>query len=166
LKEIIFLFAVATVALGLQSTSVLFLLSAAYKPDLILILVVWAGLRASYTAGVGFAFVAGLCVDVLSGSPTGLFALIYCLVLVTSGYVDAIIPIDDPVGWMTIVFLATLFSACIVLIMRWLAGPVGLGPYTVAWILLKSLLTGMVGVAVIPCLDRVWAGYARIIGEQ
>jgi len=166
LREIIFLIAVGTATLVLQTTSMGFIVPAAYKPDLILALVVWAGLRATYLPGVGFAFIIGICVDKLSGSPTGLFPLIYCLAFVASGYVHSVVPIDDPVGWAVTVLLACAAAGCLVLIMRWLAGPVGLGLNTVVWMVVKSLATGGAAVAIFPCLDKAWAGYSRIIGER
>jgi rod shape-determining protein MreD len=166
LREIIFLSVVGTAGLALQTALIGFIIPGDYKPDLILSLVVWAGLRATYVAGVGFAFVIGLCVDTLSGSPTGFFALIYCLAFVASGYVDSVVPIDDPIGWAVTVFLASVVSGCLVLMMRWFAGPLGFSGYTVMWIAGKSLVTGGFAVALLPCLDKAWAGYSRIVGER
>lgn len=166
MREIIFLLAVGTASLALQTTSMGFIISAAYKPELTLALVVWAGLRATYLSGVGFAFIIGLCVDTLSGSPTGLFGLVYCLAFVASGYVDSVVPIDDPAGWAVTVFITCTCAGCLVLMMRWLAGPVGFGVLAVAWIVVKSLVTGAAAVALFPFLDKAWAGYLRIVGER
>jgi len=107
-----------------------------------------------------------MCVDKLSGSPTGLFPLMYCLAFVASGYVQSVVSIDDPVGWALTVFLACAVAGCFVLIIRWLAGPVGLGLNSVLWMVAKSLVTGGAALALFPCLDKAWAGYSRIIGER
>ncbi|MBI4963932.1 MAG: rod shape-determining protein MreD [Desulfomonile tiedjei] len=166
MREIVFLFAVGIVALTLQTTSLGFLVPSAYKPDLILALVVWAGLRVTFVPGVGFAFLVGLVMDTLSGSPAGLFALVYCLAFVASGYVDSVVPIDDPVGWAVTVFLASAVAGFLVLMTRWLAGPVEFSAHTFVWILVRSLVTAGAAVAAFLCLDKIWAGYSRIIGER
>lgn len=166
MTEIIFLFAAGITGLVLQTTSMGFTIPADYKPDIILALVVWSGLRATYMAGVVFAFIIGLCVDMLSGSPTGFFALIYCLAFVAAGYVDSVAPIDDPAGWAATVCFASIASGCLVLMMRWMAGPVGFGVHTLVWILVKSLVTGGVAVALLSCLDKAWAGYSRMVGAR
>lgn len=154
------------VALFIQVTSLDFLFTTQYKPDLILILVVWAGLRMTPAAGILFAFVSGILVDFLSGSPAGLFALIYCLVFVCCGYVNANFDMQTLLGYLLTLFVATIFAGGTVLLLRRSLGPVEFGLGAVRWYFLKSIVTGIAAVFVIPFVDRLWDGYGRLVGVR
>jgi rod shape-determining protein MreD len=166
LRTVLFLVAIGMAALVLQTTSWGFLVPAAYKPDLILILVLWVSLRMTFAIGAGFAFAVGLAIDVLSGSPTGLFALIYCLLFVTCGYLHSTFRIDVLSGKAVTVFGATLAAGGIVFLVRWLSGPFELGWSVSQWVLLKSLVAAMASLVVFPVVDRMWAGFSRLVGEH
>jgi rod shape-determining protein MreD len=165
-REALFLAILGGIILVLQTTSLAFLAPGDCKPDLMLVAVGWAGLRATYSVGVTFAFVAGLAVDVMSGSPLGLFGLIYCLVFCGYAYVHAVFPLDDYVGWATTIFGAALISAVVVLSARWLHGPMGFGWHAAAWVLLKSLSTAVLSLVMFPCMDGLWAGVSRFAGVR
>lgn len=166
MREAIFLVIAGGITLVLQTTSLAFLVPAALKPDLMLIVVGWAGLRATYSVGVTFAFVAGLAVDLMSGAPFGLFALIYCLIFFGCAYAHAVFPLDDYIGWATTIFVGALISALAVLLARWLGGPMGFGLPVAAWVLVKSLSTAIAALVIFPCMDGVWAGYSKIVGVR
>lgn len=55
-------------------------------PDIVLLLVVYLGLTRGHITGLVFGFVAGLALDILSGSFTGLSALSYTVSGFVAGY--------------------------------------------------------------------------------
>jgi len=166
LRDAVFLVVVCGVTLVLQTTSLAYLLPAGWKPDLMLVVVGWAGLRATYSIGVAVAFLAGLAVDLMSGAPFGLFALVYCLVFFGCAYAHTVFPLDDYVGWAITMFAAALLSALAVLAARRLQGPVSFGLPVVAWALLKSLTTAAAALVIFPCMDALWVGYSKIVGAR
>jgi rod shape-determining protein MreD len=151
-------------SLVIQTTSMAFFVPPQYKPDLILILVAWATLRMSFPMAACFAFVAGILVDLLSGSPLGLFAIIYCLIFLTYGYCHATLHLESVPAQAVIIFILTAVSGGIVLLMRMFGGPVELGWNTALCFLLKSLFTALSAVFMLPFIDRIRAGYARLVG--
>jgi rod shape-determining protein MreD len=166
LRNVLFLVVIGTAVLVLQTTSWGFLVPAAYKPDLALILVLWVSLRMTFAIGAGFAFAVGLAIDILSGSPTGLFALIYCLLFATCGFLHSTFRIDVLSGKAVTVFGSTLAAGAIVFLVRWLSGPFELGWSVSQWVLLKSVVAAMASLAVFPVVDRVWAGFSRLVAEH
>jgi len=166
LTDVLFLSAVGLFALALQTTSFGFLVRGAYKPELMMILVVWASLRISFLKGAGFAFLSGIFVDMLSGSPIGLCALIYTILFVVCGYFNATFDIDYPMGRALTIFLATLAAGWAVMLMRWLDAPLGFGWQAVSWVLLKSLATAVAALVVLPVLDRLWTGISGVVGVR
>lgn len=166
MTELLFMVVAGVIALTLQTTSFGFMIRAAYKPELMMILVVWASLRTSFVPGMGFAFAGGIVVDTLSGSPSGLFAVIYSIVFVACGYSNATFDIDSQPGRAVTIFVSTLACGFLVMLIRWLEGPAELGWLGVELILLKSLVTGAAALAMIPLLDRLWAGFSRLAGVR
>ena len=166
MKEILFVLFLGVATLGLQVTSYGFLIPLEYKPDAMLILVIWASQRISFGRGICFSFLAGAAVDILSASPTGLFALIYCLIFVSSGYLHDILRVDNVAARFVLVFGASLFAGGAVLLTRRIGGPVGLGWNVAIWFLWKSLITGAAGVMVLPLIELSWNGYSRLIGAR
>lgn len=166
MKAAIFLLTVGLIGLVIQtapsSTKIWF----GFKPDLILILVVWAGLRVPLISGLGFAFVAGTVTGLLSGAPPGFFALIYSLVLVVCGNLNARVHIDNIIGRSWTIFGATLASGGAVLLARWSESDLDLGRHAVGWIFMKSLVTALVSLALFPFLEWFWSGYSRMAGER
>ncbi len=162
----LFILLVYIVAVIVQTSSVGFVMPVGYKPDIMLILVVWASLRLTVVAGIAFAFVAGIVVDLLSGSPTGLFALVYCLTFVASSSANSTFEINRPMGRASVVLAATLVSGAAVVLTRWLAGPVSVGIQTLLLILSKSVITALTSFVVFPLLDRSWDGYGKLVGER
>ncbi len=149
-------------ALVLQVTSWAFLIPGAYKPDLIMILVLWASLRMSFVIGVGFAYTGGMAVDLLSGSPVGLFAIIYCLLFVVCDYLNSNFRMDDLQGRAVTVFGSTLIAAFIVLCVRRLAGPVEVGRHLCQWVVLKSMIAATASLPIFALVDRAWTAYSRL----
>lgn len=166
MRAAVFLLVVGLFALVMQTAPSSSKIWFDFKPDFILILVVWAGLRLPAVSGLSFAFVAGLTVGLLSGALPGLFALIYCLLVVACGNLNARVDIDNFLGRAWTIFGATLASAAAVLLARWTEGPVDFGKHALGWILMKSCVTALVSLAVFPLVEWLWAGYSRLVGER
>lgn len=166
MRQVIFIGLTGMLFVVLQTTNIGFLVPAGYKPDLVLILVLWTALRADVPTGMGFAFLGGTVVDLLSGSPTGLFALIYCVIFVACWSLNSTFEIDRPTGRIVTASGATLLAAGAVLLTRRLAGPVGIGAQTFHMIIARSIIAGIVCLVAIPLLDRMWMGYTKWIGAR
>lgn len=166
MTEFLFVILMGTVLLGLQTTSMGFLVPVEYKPDLMLILVVWTSLRATFMTGICFGFAAGIVMDLLSGAPAGLFALVYCVVFVACGYVKAVVSIDGHVGRGVLALGAALATGFAVLLERWLGGPVGFGWNVLGWIIVKSLITALTAVLLFPLIEWAWRSYSRLAGVR
>jgi len=165
-SEFVFFGFCSLVGLLLQSTTMGLFMPADYKPDLFLILVFWAGIRTTFINAAGFAFAAGLIMDLFSGAPIGLFATIYCIIFISCGYLHAVFQMDGLAARAITVLGATVVSGCIVLLARRLAGTIDLDWNFVQWVLLKALTTGLLSLVAIPLLDRLWNGYSQFVGVR
>ena len=150
----------------LQVTSVGFLVPMDYKPDLMLVAVIWASLRVRLEAGMGFAFCSGLVMDFLSGAPTGLFALIYSVSFVACGFLNSTFVIDRAGGRMLAAWMATMIAGIAVMVMNWISGPIELGTANVLPLVAKSTTTGLACLLLFPVLDKMHNGFSRLIGAE
>jgi len=166
LTALLYILFISVLVVVVQTASVGFVVPVAYKPDIMLILVVWASLRLALVPGIAFAFVGGLLMDFFSGSPTGLFALVYCLTFVAAGSANTTFDINRPLVRACVICAATLASGSAVVLTRLLAGPVGMGLHTVLLILAKSVATGLTSLVVFPFLERSWVGYGKLVGDR
>lgn len=161
MKELFFLVPAGIVILGIQTTSWGFLIPAEYKPDLMLIFVVWTSLRIPFITGVCFAFAAGFVTDLFSGSPTGLYAVIYCLAFIETGYVSGILRIQGYLACAVLILGVCLASGTMIIFTRWMSGPVGFGWHSGGWVALKSTVTALAALVTLPIVELLWAGYAK-----
>jgi len=166
LREILFISVAGMTVMVLQTISGGLVIPAEYKPDLMLILVLWAAVRSSLLIGLGFAFISGLFLDLFSGAPAGLFALINCLVFVATGSLNSRFAMDRVSARTISVFGASLLAALLVVSLRWATGPVELGARTMQWIVAKSAISALASLLLFPVLDKFWTGYCRIIGAR
>jgi rod shape-determining protein MreD len=166
LKDALFLVLLMLPSLVIQTTSLGFLADAEYKPDLILIIVAWASLRIPFLIGVGVAFCGGILMDLFSGCPSGLFSIVYCLVLLLFGYMDSKFQVGTNTAKVTMIFIATLASGCMVLLMRRAGGPTEFGWHIVQWVIVKSGITAAASAIILPLLDKLWWGYSRLVGTR
>jgi rod shape-determining protein MreD len=132
------------------------------KPDPALILVVWAAIRFDSDAAIVFGFLLGLMTDLLSGAPTGLLGILYCIVAASTKYAIASVTVEGHTVRAILVLFATLLTGYCVLTVRWLNGATGFGSYTVGVLLVKSVLTAGVSVILIPLTDRLWRAYDSV----
>ncbi len=156
MKEGLFPILTGIIALGLQTTSVAFAVPAGLKPDLMLIVVVWAAGRIPLGIGAPFAFMAGMMIDLFSGSPTGLFAVFYCLVFVCSAYAHATLSIHGYAGPVILVFCASLAAGATVVLTARVNVPVGFGWSAAGWIALKSLITAVAALPTLALIEWAW----------
>jgi rod shape-determining protein MreD len=163
-KDLIFLASCGTLCLVIQVTSMSFFVSPDYKPDLFMILVFWASLRTVFVSGAIFAFAAGFAVDLYSASPQGLFSVIYLLVFLCGAYLNSIARIDSLLGRTITVVTTTLAAGFLMVALREVVGPVGLGWNAFQWLFLKSVLTGLATIIVFPLMDWSWSAYLRLAG--
>lgn len=155
---------VALAALFIQTTARTFVFADVSKPDLVSIIVLWSALRLGFNQGVFLAFSAGLLMDNLSGSPTGLFAFVYCMSFLLAGYLNANADLESHIARFMVGLVLCMSQGAVILMSRVLAGPIGVGPHLARSLLLKAFLTGMAAVFVIPLLDRFWMRRAKFTG--
>lgn len=88
-----------------------------FQPNLIIVLVVYLGLKAPHRLAGLAAFALGLLQDSFSGMYLGLHAFSYlCIYLLLSELADRLYT-DNRLLFVLVVFLATLFSAALNLLM-------------------------------------------------
>ena len=163
MRDLIFITVFSFPMLIVQTTVIGQFINVGYKPDFFLILVFWAAMRISFGAASMFAFMAGLLMDLFSGAPLGLFAIIYQMVFLSSAYLHSVFQMENHVARAASVFCATAGTGCIVLFVRMFTGPNEFGWNIVQWLLLKSIICAAFSVAVIPALDWLWNGYTKLV---
>lgn len=156
MREVLFPILAGIIALGFQTTSLAFAVPTGLKPDLMLVVVVWAAGRISFGIGAPFAFMAGMMMDLFSGSPTGLFAVFYCLVLVCSAYAHATLHIHGYAGPVVLVFCASVVAGATAVAAARVGGPVGLGWSAAGWIALKALITAVTALPAFVLIEWAW----------
>lgn len=109
----------AGVGLGLVLAQALLVavLPVQLQPDLVLVFALALGLRASGTRALFLAFGLGLAVDVLSGSPPGMFALLRGTACALTRAFDRALYLRAPAPWAAYVGGYVLLDA----VLMWLA---------------------------------------------
>ncbi len=146
----------AAIALFFQTMTQIFLSNPIAKPDIVLIIVIWASTRFGFNEGVLFSFSAGLLADSLSGAPTGLFAFLYCVSFLGCGYLDATTDLETHGARFLAVFVVCILGGISILASRYMAGPFALGPALALSVFAKGVFTGLLATVVMPLLDRLW----------
>jgi rod shape-determining protein MreD len=155
LRDWIFLGPALAVAALLQITSMLYIFSPEIKPDLCLAIVVWAARQKTFKTGALFAFVTGLLTDLLSVSPTGLFAVFYLLVFLVINHLYGIISFEGAGVMSVLVLFSSWVSSVYTLAFRSLQGALAPGLETLETLILKSFLTALFSLPVFFILDSV-----------
>jgi rod shape-determining protein MreD len=161
-----FVIVVGISLLALQTTSLGFLMASQYKPDLLIALVVWATLRLETSPGLCAAFIIGLLVDVLSGSPLGLFAVLYSFVFIVCRQLNATFHIDGHVGRGAMVAGSVVVIGFFVLLSRYITGLTGFSWNSIIWILGKSAISGIIGILVIAIVENLHESLMRTLNPQ
>lgn len=136
------------------------------RPQPVLILALGLGLRGRGTPGLLLAFGSGFVVDALSGSPPGLFALLYGTACMLTRAVDHALYLREPVPWALYVFGYTIFDALALGVCQRLFLDGGALPWT--RILLEvpgsALMTGLLAFPLLPLFLRMDADVGRDTG--
>ncbi len=164
MRVFLFLLAWSVPILVIQTAWIGFLTPVSYKPDLMMIMVVWASLRTDFLPGALFSFLGGALIDATSGSPSGLFPIIYCMAFIVCGFYNALLQMDSPPGRIVAIFGFSAVSSILALALRYFTGPVQVSFMVLIWVLLRSLFTGLASVVVFPMLDKLFRGYVRLVG--
>jgi rod shape-determining protein MreD len=133
------------------------------KPDLALVFTIWMSFRAPPTVAAFVSFLLGLGVDVFSGGPAGLFAVIYTLVFLIISESRTVLETDTLLLRSLTVFTAALAVGIIVVAANWagLPAPIKWAP---AKIILRSCASGLASMMLFPLLDRGRNAYLRLSG--
>jgi rod shape-determining protein MreD len=166
LREVAFALILLFSALIFQTTVMMFFIPPEYRPDLLLVIVIWCGYRLSFITGALTAFGTGLLVDLFSGSPTGLFSTMYCLFVLLLGYLDSRFHLDSIPAKAVMILGATLVTGFMVFALRRAAAPVEFGAHALEWITVRSIITAGIAIPVLSFLDTMWSGYSRLVGAN
>ena len=94
-----------------------------FRPDLLLVFALALGLRSQVTTALLLAFALGYGVDVLSGAPAGLYALLRGSACVATTVADRVLYLRAPLPWAAYVAGYVIFDALLVVGVLWLAQP-------------------------------------------
>jgi rod shape-determining protein MreD len=100
------------------------------RPDLLLIFALALGLRERETEAVCIAFALGYTVDVLSGAPAGLYALLRGTACVATGLADRVLYLRAPGPWTAYVAGYVIVDALVCAAVLRLAQPDLVLPWT------------------------------------
>ena len=141
----------------LLAQAVASLLPGLFRADPILVFALVMGLRGSSTTALLLAFASGLAVDVLSGSPLGLFALLRATACVATRAFDGALYLRAAAPWAIFVAGYTLADALLLgLCLLWFVGDTGL-----SWLALllhapgAALATALVAAPVLWAFRRI-----------
>lgn len=132
-------------------------LPAGARPDLILVFALGLGLRAGGKPALILSFLLGFCVDVLSGSPQGLYALLRGTACAATRLLDRALYLRSPLLWAVYVAGYALVDALLMGLTLRLFVPEG----TLSWatILVRApfsaLLTAVVSVPLLSLIQRL-----------
>ena len=166
MNELIFFLVVGLLSLVFQSSVLGKILPFEYKPDVALLVVIWIGVKGDYFYGILSVFTLGLAMDLLSGSPLGLFPVIYLSAFLFASYVNQSFDVERlGLGW-SITIVTCFVSFCMVFLARWLGGQILFESSIIKLIILKTILTSLGLLIVKPVLDGAWKGYSKVIGAS
>lgn len=164
MREGVFLVALALTVCLVQISPAGSAVPMAYKPDLMVVAVIWASLRIRLEIGMAFAFGGGMLMDMFSGAPAGLFVVIYCITFVVCAALNTTLSLDQPSVRMITASMATMASGAVILVTTWFSGPIDGGFLILFRMTGKSIITGIACLIAFPVLDRAMGAFSRIIG--
>jgi len=132
-------------------------LPAGARPDLILVFALALGLRAAGTKALVLSFFLGFCVDVLSGSPLGLYAFLRGTACAATRLFDRALYLRAPILWALFVVCYALADALLMGLTLRLLVPEGTIPWST--ILLRipvsALMSAVLSVPLLSVLQRI-----------
>ncbi len=166
MNQIFFLIVAGTLAFAIQSSVIFQLAPPEFRPDLSLIVLAWACSNSRFLIGVSFSFISGLCLDVMSGSPLGLMALLYLLTYISFGYLDSYFEVTGVARNYISIFLASCMIFTAMLVFRALATDIEFALYNVYWIIVKSLSTATFSWVTLKAMNIMWKEYSKVVGAM
>jgi rod shape-determining protein MreD len=145
-------------AVVLQSSVVPIYIASPFKPDLLLVFVVFLGLRGSFTAGAALSWALGLVKDVFSGLYLGLNALSFLVIFMVIKQVSDRLYAESAPLFVIAVCIATLSCATInLLLLVMFAATPGIAYSMSAGLVPHLLVNAFVAslVPLIPGFDRL-----------
>jgi rod shape-determining protein MreD len=141
------------------------ILPALARPDFVLIFVLTLGLRiGGGTGALALAFLMGFCVDVLSGSPLGLYALLRGTACVVTRLVDRALYLRASLPWAIYVMAYAFVDAVLMSLTLRLLVPEGVIPW--GTVLLHVPLAGFItAILAVPLLSATQRLEAEVQGE-
>ncbi|MGC8659082.1 MAG: rod shape-determining protein MreD [Desulfomonilaceae bacterium] len=137
-----------------------------FRPDAALLVVIWIGLKGDYFHGILSVFTLGLALDLLSGSPLGLFSVVYLSAFLLISYISQSFDVDRLGLTWSITIVTCCVSFCIVFLARWFGGQILFESSIIKLIILKTISTSLSLLIVKPVLDGAWRGYSRLVGAS
>ncbi|MFQ5513823.1 MAG: rod shape-determining protein MreD [Myxococcota bacterium] len=145
--------------LGLQALAVA-LLGPGPLPDPVLIFALLMGLRARGVGGLVASFALGLAVDVVSGSPLGLYAMLRGTACAATRLFDRALYVRAPLPWAIYVAAYSVLDGLLLGLALEILAPVA-SPVWPAHLLRLPLAALMTALLALPLLSRVGSGQAE-----
>lgn len=116
-------FILAYVTIGIQIGAGEFLRIEGARPNLVLLAAIFIAINAPREAALLGCFMIGLMLDLVSGSPLGLYALGYALVAMFTISTQEIVYREHPLTHVSLGLLGSLLLAGVELVHGWIRGP-------------------------------------------
>lgn len=164
MNQIIFLIALGSIALIIQSSVFFHVLPSEWRPDLTLIILAWLSTNTHFLIGLFFSFFLGLGLDLMSGAQSGLFALLYLMLYIFFGYLDSYFEVTGVARNYVSIFYASCIIFSTLFVSRALAGDIDLSLHNLYWVLVKSLSTATFSWPTLKALNIIWDEYSKVTG--
>jgi len=136
-----------------------------YKPDLVIITVVWAGIRFPFLTGAITAFIGGIVIDSLSGSPTGFHAILFCAIYILCSIYSTVLQLESLFAFFILVFCADLVVNVVMAFYLAIAGISEISAVLISAILVRVFLTSLLCMAIFPILNSLYISYSGFVGR-
>lgn len=156
MKKTLPLIGLIFLSIAVQTTALAGIPHQLAKPDLLLILIVFFALSSTPLAGALLAFLSGYMMDIFSGSIFGIHTLSKTAVFFLTILVKDRFYVKNPIFQVGIIFSLSIIEGFIIISILGLVSPVeNLLPSFFAFIIPKSLITGLVGPFFIALIKNV-----------
>ncbi len=164
MNQVVFLLALGMLSLTAQSSVMFHVLPPEWRPDLTLILLAWSTSHVRFFIGLCFSFVLGLCMDLMSGTPFGLFGLLYILAYIFFAYLDSYFEVAGVTRNYFSIFLASFVIFSALFAYRALYGEINLGWLNLYWVMVKSISVATFSWPTLILMNIIWNEYSKVSG--
>lgn len=137
-------FAIATLFLVLQVTLFPSLLHGHYKPELLLILVIYLSLHESFAIGSGLAYGLGLLQDVFAGNDLGLYGLAFLVTFLAGRSLATRVNTESTLLLLLMVAAGSLLQALVLVFSLGILADSGAAWLQVLWRLPLQMLINLI----------------------